>query len=124
MSEITFANAGGVHLIWIAALFLILWSRSQIDRNASLAEWINPRLQGALVSRTPRKARVIQFCFLAAMLVFGIIALMRPQSPGEAQVVSTGKKSADIMVVLDLSKSMLAEDAAPSITTVRPSKSH
>jgi Ca-activated chloride channel family protein len=39
---------------------------------------------------------------------------MRPQSRGETEVVESREASAEIMFVLDVSKSMLAEDAAPS----------
>jgi Ca-activated chloride channel family protein len=39
---------------------------------------------------------------------------MRPQARGEAVAVGGGRTSADVIVVLDVSKSMLAEDAAPN----------
>ena len=39
---------------------------------------------------------------------------MRPQTPGGTEAVPTRKAGADILVVLDVSKSMLAEDAAPN----------
>jgi Ca-activated chloride channel family protein len=48
------------------------------------------------------------------MLVLGIAALMRPQTTGATESVSSARVSADIVIVLDVSKSMLAEDAAPS----------
>ena len=38
---------------------------------------------------------------------------MRPQTPGGTETIDRGVQ-ADIMVVLDVSRSMLAEDAAPS----------
>jgi Ca-activated chloride channel homolog len=47
-------------------------------------------------------------------LLAGVLALMRPQSRGEAVTVTSSKVSADVMIVLDVSKSMLAEDAAPN----------
>jgi Ca-activated chloride channel family protein len=39
---------------------------------------------------------------------------MRPQTPGGTVSLGQSQKAADIMVVLDVSKSMLAEDAAPN----------
>jgi Ca-activated chloride channel family protein len=41
-------------------------------------------------------------------------ALMRPQTQGGSEALESSKMSADVMVLLDVSKSMLAEDAAPS----------
>jgi Ca-activated chloride channel family protein len=47
-------------------------------------------------------------------LLAGVGALMRPQAIGETSSVSSTRASADVIVVLDVSKSMLAEDAAPN----------
>jgi len=45
---------------------------------------------------------------------FCTLGIMRPQSRGVAEAVSVSRISADIVFVLDVSKSMLAEDAAPN----------
>ena len=39
---------------------------------------------------------------------------MRPQTPNVEQQANIAQKSGDIIVALDLSKSMLAEDASPN----------
>src|SRR6185312_11497335 len=41
-------------------------------------------------------------------------ALMRPQARGETETIVSTHASADVMFVLDVSRSMLAEDAAPN----------
>jgi Ca-activated chloride channel homolog len=41
-------------------------------------------------------------------------ALMRPQAPGQTESVTVSRASADVMFVLDVSRSMLAEDTAPN----------
>jgi len=54
------------------------------------------------------------------LLLFGVAillscaALLRPQSKAASEAVESREASAEVMIVLDVSKSMLAEDAAPN----------
>jgi Ca-activated chloride channel homolog len=50
--------------------------------------------------------------FLALLACVG--ALMQPRVRGETQAVTVSEASADVLFVLDVSRSMLAEDAAPN----------
>ena len=47
-------------------------------------------------------------------MLAAIGALMRPQARGETETVTASRASADVVFVLDVSRSMLAEDAAPN----------
>ena len=114
MSQITFESPFLIHLIWLAVLFVvgIMWLR--LGRARELSTLISYRLRANLVVRPGSGSRWVYGASMSLMLLFGIVALMRPQGPATAQTTHVGERSADIMVVLDLSKSMLAEDTAPN----------
>ena len=114
MAELVFANPEFVHFVWLAVViagvlaFLEFRSRDVLGRFVSVA--MQMRLaRGASVTR-----RIVRLALVLAVLLFGIVALMRPQTPGGTETIAGRKIGADIMVVLDVSKSMLAEDAAPN----------
>ena len=113
MMELQFAQPQLVHLIWVILLAVIglYWSRHRAHSAAQ--QLVSLRLQPKLIQRTEWRRRLLQLLAITVMGVAGAFALMRPQSPGLASQ-SSGRVQADVMIVLDLSKSMLAEDAAPS----------
>lgn len=113
MIDLQFAQAHLVHLIWLVLLVLIAFYFARQRAHQSANQLVSKRLQPALVQRTIWSRRMLQLTAIALMCVAGVLALMRPQTPGLA-AQSSGRVQADVMVVLDLSKSMLAEDAAPN----------
>ena len=103
-----------VHLLWGALLLFGLLFYLDAKRGAQLARFISAPMQVRLASRLSRSRRWLRLSLMLCTLLFAIFALMRPQTPGELVTESSSQVSADIMVVLDVSRSMLAEDAAPS----------
>jgi len=111
MNELQFVHPNMLQLFWLALVFLIFLYRKRIS---SLPLKMSQRLRSKLVRTTPASSRLLQLGFIGVLLFSGIVALMRPQTPGGVISLGQSQKAADIMVVLDLSKSMLAEDAAPN----------
>lgn len=110
----TFAHLGLVHLIWVVVAIVALLVVLEIRARGAFGQFLTPVMQRRLAAR-PSGARVAaRLILLAIALVAGVLALMRPQSRGEPITVTSSRVSADVMVVLDVSKSMLAEDAAPN----------
>jgi Ca-activated chloride channel family protein len=111
---LTFLHPARVHLLWVAlalgAVLIYLDRRGARELDAFLSREMLSRLAHA-PSITRRLGRLALLC---AALAAGVVALMRPQSPGATETLSLGPRAADIMVVLDVSRSMLAEDAAPN----------
>lgn len=81
---------------------------------ARLHAFVSERMAGRLATRPGPGRRGARLALLLLAGTLGVIALMRPQSRSESEVVEAREASAEVMVVLDVSKSMLAEDAAPS----------
>ena len=65
-----------------------------------------------MVQETTPRRRQLRLLFLALSCVFLIFALMRPQ--WGMRTISAPTFGAEIMICLDVSKSMLAEDVAPN----------
>ena len=77
-----------------------------------LSKFMHPILQLRLVKNSPPVRRYLRIILLSLCGCFLILSLMRPQ--WGFQFVATPRVGAEIMVCLDVSKSMLAEDVAPS----------
>lgn len=114
MSTLTFQNPQFLWLLLPATLLsgLLLW----LDRGlgSALQRFVSLTLQGRLAARLPSTQRWLRQICVLLTLTLGTLALSRPQTPGEVETVSTSTVAADIVVVLDVSRSMLAEDAAPN----------
>lgn len=103
-----------VHLFWpVLALVAFLGYREFASR-VELGRFLSPVMQKRLASGIPSERKLLRLFFILAMLSSGVLALMRPQVLGAAKQVNASRVVADIVVALDVSKSMLAEDAAPN----------
>ncbi|MCC6235365.1 MAG: VWA domain-containing protein, partial [Verrucomicrobiales bacterium] len=111
-------------LVWAAvacvpvlALFFV-WSWR--TRRRLIAEFVPRRLQAALtLGHSPRRARTRALLLLLGT-VFLMLALARPRLG--ATSIEVTQRGLDILVALDTSKSMLAEDAGPGISRLRRAK--
>lgn len=103
-----------VHLLWAALAVVLVLGWLDLRGRDRLRRYVSPVMAARLASQASTERRLARLGAIFACLGFGVIALMRPQAPGEVESVRATKVSADIMVVLDVSKSMLAEDAAPT----------
>ena len=109
-----FVHEGRVHLIWLALVIVGGLIALELRGRGTLGALLSPLLQRRLVVR-PSVARVLaRLALVGVALVAGVVALMQPQARGETVTIAGSKVSADVIVVLDVSKSMLAEDASPN----------
>ena len=108
----TFLHPERVHLMWIALLLAALLAVLDWRRRGAFRRFMSAVMQDRLATQVPRWRQLAAVVLAFAALGAGVFALMRPQSPGQVQTVQT-RTSADIMVALDVSRSMLAEDAPP-----------
>ncbi|MDJ0849109.1 MAG: VWA domain-containing protein [Myxococcota bacterium] len=112
MSELRFAEPEWVHLLWGVAAFtaLLFW----LDRRGSSAldRLVGAALRSRLLRRPPAWRRRLRIALLGLAAACAVLALMRPQ--WGLRYVATPRVGAEIMIALDVSRSMLAEDVAPS----------
>jgi len=112
MNDFRFAEPQWVHALWALIVFvaLLFW----LDRRggSALERLVSARLQTRLVQRSAALNRRLRLLLLGLAGVFSILALMRPQ--WGLHYVSTPRVGVEIMICLDVSKSMLAEDVTPN----------
>ncbi|HVV83299.1 MAG TPA: VWA domain-containing protein [Kofleriaceae bacterium] len=113
----TWKHGGWIHLVWaVLALMAVLVVLELRGRDA-LARFLSPRMQRRLAVKPSLGRSIARLSCIAVSLLAGVAALMRPQAPAEGETVVSLHAAADIMVVLDVSRSMLAEDVAPDRLT-------
>jgi Ca-activated chloride channel homolog len=107
-----FAALAYAHLLWLLPALLALYVYAFARKRQALAEFLDIVLPPRLV---PNLSRVRQWCkalCLIGALGFLVLALMQPQWGQEWQEVQ--RQGRDMMIVLDVSRSMLAEDVVPT----------
>ena len=111
MSEFRLYNIGMLYLLWFLPVLLGLFLYSAGRRKHVLKQFIGKGLQQKLVSVNPVRRRWKATLILAGFCLL-IIGLARPAwNLQQTTVKRTGR---DVVFVLDVSKSMLAEDLAPN----------
>ncbi|MCE2426413.1 MAG: VWA domain-containing protein [Pseudomonadales bacterium] len=114
MDNVVFANPQLVHGVWPALALVAVLAFLEFRHRDLLGRFVSPAMQARLASSASVTRRAVKLALVLLTLLCGVVGLMRPQTPGGTEAIAARKVSADIMVVLDVSKSMLAEDAAPN----------
>ena len=114
MGDVVFANPLWIHAVWPALALTVALGFLELRSRDVLGRFVSATMQPRLARSATVPRRITKLVLVLAMLLFGVGALMRPQTPGGTEAVPTRKSGTDILVVLDVSKSMLAEDAAPN----------
>ncbi|MCF8293979.1 MAG: VWA domain-containing protein [Chitinophagaceae bacterium] len=70
------------------------------------------QLVNALMPRYSKPLRLFKFCLLVVALAIGIIGLANLQAGSRTEKIE--RKGIDVMIALDVSKSMLAQDLSPN----------
>ena len=113
MGGVVFAAPEWVHGFWLALLIAGVLAWLEFRGRERLGRFVSPTMQARLAHGASVWRRGLKLTLILATLLFGIAGLMRPQTPGGTEAAS-GPVGADIMVVLDVSRSMLAEDSSPN----------
>ena len=98
-------------LLLVPTLGLFFW-RTRQARKRALAQFGDLALVQKLSATLNRRARATKNVLVLLSVAFLILALARPQFGTRVETVRS--EGQDVMVVLDVSRSMLAEDVAPN----------
>ncbi len=98
-------------ILLIPLIFIAYWLMRRIRRKR-LARFGDPELVALLTPEVPRRKGWAKLTLLSIALLFFCIGMSRPQIG--ATLKERQIKGAEIMVVLDVSNSMLAEDYSPN----------
>ena len=108
-------SLGAPHLLWLLAIVPVLVIAYTIDgqRRRRVLERIGhlPMIRQMMLTLSPGRRRVQIACVVIASAVLAL-SMARPQVQGRARL--TESRGLDLVVALDLSRSMLAKDIYPS----------
>jgi Ca-activated chloride channel family protein len=107
-----FASPAWSVLLWAWLAFTALLVALERRGSGALDRIVASALQGQLVERPADWRRWLRIGLLSLAGLFMVLALMRPQ--WGLRFVATPRVGAEIMIALDVSRSMLADDAKPS----------
>lgn len=112
MNDFQFADLQYGYLLWGVVAFAVVIILLDRRTNRLLHRFLSPMMQSRLITRTNPSRRLLSIGLLVAGLGCLVLALMRPQWGITYREMP--KVGAQIMVCLDVSRSMLAEDTAPN----------
>jgi Ca-activated chloride channel family protein len=104
--------------LWLAAgaaavvLAALLWRAADRRRRADLERFAAGRLLGELTANVSWTRRRAKRALVAAGVALAFVALARPQVGFDWE--ETHRRGIDVMIALDVSRSMLAEDVVPN----------
>ncbi len=107
-----FANPQYLYLIALIPLLWALFVMASHNRRKRLAKFGNPELLKSLMPNVSRGRVQFKFFLFLGSLFFLILALSRPQFGSKLREESS--RGVEMMLVVDLSNSMLAEDFVPN----------
>lgn len=114
MSRLAWVHEDAVALVWIVLALAGVWVALALRGQDALARFVSPAMQRRLVSRPGLATDIARIALVAVALGCCVAALMRPQARDQRETLVSARHAADVMIVLDVSKSMLAEDVAPN----------
>ena len=109
---IHFAQAQYLLFILLIPLFFVFYALFRRGRNKKIAKFGNPELMARLMPERSRYKGWVRVSFFAVAWFFFAIGLARPQIG--ASLKESNRKGAEIMIALDVSNSMLAQDYYPN----------
>jgi Ca-activated chloride channel family protein len=109
-----FAEVQRIHLVWLALAAVIGLGVLELRNRSALTAFLSPVMQRRLTAQASLGRLIGRLALILLALLAAVGAVMRPQVRGETETVSSIQTTADVMFVLDTSRSMLAEDAAPN----------
>jgi Ca-activated chloride channel family protein len=112
--DLHFVEVQRVHLLWAVLAFVVVIGVLELRARGAMSAFLSPAMQRRLTAQASLARTIGKLVLLLGALVMCVIALMRPQARGETETATVVDTSADVMFVLDVSRSMLAEDAAPN----------
>lgn len=100
-----------LHFLWLAPLTALLFIVYSRQKTRAMERFADPQLLSRLTGDIQRGKRILRSASLLAALILMILALAGPRWGSHYQEVS--QKGVDVMIVLDVSRSMLVEDVEP-----------
>ncbi len=107
-----FAHPDYLYLLFVLPVLFVIYLYYIYKKRIDLRKFGNPQLLKTLMPDVSHKKQSLKFWFLFAGITLCIFVIAGPQFGTKLETVK--KKGIEVMVCLDVSNSMLAEDISPS----------
>lgn len=101
-----------MHFLWLLAALVIFYLWAYRKRNRDMERFAQKELLDELTPSLNKRTQRLKAAFIIISIFIIILSLMRPQWGFEWKEVK--RSGLDILIALDTSKSMLAEDVKPN----------
>jgi Ca-activated chloride channel family protein len=115
MQLFRFANPDFLYLLLLLPILILLFILNEVRKKRALNSLGDIKMVGNLVPELSRSRPVIKFLLLLSALASGVIMLSRPQFGSKLEDVK--KQGVEVIIALDVSNSMMAEDIQPNRLT-------
>jgi len=107
-----FAQISMLNLLWLVVPLTFFFFMATKRHQAVMKRFVEEHLVKKIASNLAYKKRLLKNILLVCVLIFSVLALSRPQWGFQWQEVK--HQAIDILVVIDVSKSMLTKDVKPN----------
>lgn len=107
-----FGNLVCLHLLWLIPFLILIYVYSFLRKDASLKIFCGEVLHHRLVPASTRSRQKLKACLMILVVFFMVAAMIRPKWGFRWENIK--RTGVDIIVAIDVSKSMLAQDIEPS----------
>ena len=107
-----FGHPEYLYLLIVIPVLVLLYILSVLYKKRSLQKFGDLELIGQLMPFVSKNRPLLKFVFITISFTSAILALADPQFGSKLEIVK--KKGAEIIIALDVSNSMLAEDLQPN----------
>jgi Ca-activated chloride channel family protein len=115
MQLFRFANTEYLYLLLLIPVYILLWLISAYRRKRALKRIGNRELVMQLIPEMSKIRPLVKFILQMIAVSAGIIILARPQFGSKLEEVK--RQGVEVIIALDVSNSMLAEDIQPNRLT-------
>lgn len=112
MNELRFAQSAYAYGFWLVVVFAVTFLLTHRKKKADMRRFADESALPELTSGVNFRAHVLKKAIILAVVIFSVLALMRPQLGFKWQEVK--RMGLDIIIAMDTSKSMLASDVKPN----------
>lgn len=107
-----FANPEFLYLLFLLPVLIAFYVYAYVQKKKALKRLGNPELLSQLMPEVSSKRQFLKFWFLFGAIAAVIFIIAGPQFGSKLETVK--RQGVEIMVCLDVSNSMLAEDVSPN----------
>ncbi|MDR2918295.1 MAG: VWA domain-containing protein [Tannerella sp.] len=107
-----FANPDFLYLLLILPILIVFYIYTLISRRKAIKRYGDPKLISQLMPEVSLKRQHLKFWLMFGAITVAIFVIAGPQFGSKLETVK--KQGVEIMVCMDVSNSMLAEDISPN----------